>query len=167
MCSPVVSASDPGNRSVLKGFSRACEMPHQLCDILLQIERDLHLVCIFIISLVHSHITFAPHDNLFWTPIIVECHDAILTWNCNVQFIELFDVRMRLLGSHQLQNAATATCAALCLRNQGGERELEDYSLSHSVVEVLFNTDFVWVCNLCFWSKIVSPWRRLYPTQLC
>ncbi|KAK6121839.1 hypothetical protein DH2020_044452 [Rehmannia glutinosa] len=77
MCSPVVSASDPGNRSGLKGFSRACEMPRQLCDILLLIERDLRV------------------------------------------FIELFDVQLRLLGSHQLQNAATATCAALCLRDQG------------------------------------------------
>ncbi|KAK4436240.1 Dihydrofolate synthetase [Sesamum alatum] len=77
MCSPVISASDPGNRSVLKGFSRACETTRQLCDILLLIERDLQ-VC-----------------------------------------IELFDVQLRLLGSHQLQNAATATCAALCLRDQG------------------------------------------------
>ncbi|XP_050225986.1 dihydrofolate synthetase [Mercurialis annua] len=34
-------------------------------------------------------------------------------------FIELYDMKMRMLGSHQLQNAATATCAALCLRNQG------------------------------------------------
>ncbi|KAL3650541.1 hypothetical protein CASFOL_006944 [Castilleja foliolosa] len=77
MSSPIVSASDPGNKSFLKGFPRACEMPHQLCDILLQIERDIHM------------------------------------------FIELFDVRLHLLGSHQLQNAATATCAALCLRDQG------------------------------------------------
>ncbi|EYU19621.1 hypothetical protein ABFS82_06G103100 [Erythranthe guttata] len=77
MRSPVISASDPGNRSVLKGFSTACDMPRQLCDILLLIERDLQL------------------------------------------FIELFDVQLRLLGSHQLQNAATATCAALCLRGQG------------------------------------------------
>ncbi|KAL7108294.1 hypothetical protein ACP275_06G104000 [Erythranthe tilingii] len=77
MRSPVISASDPGNKSVLKGFSRACDMPRQLCDILLLIERDLQL------------------------------------------FIELFDVQLRLLGSHQLQNAATATCAALCLRGQG------------------------------------------------
>ncbi|KAL0452436.1 UNVERIFIED_CONTAM: Dihydrofolate synthetase [Sesamum latifolium] len=77
MCSPVISASDPGNKSVLKGFSRACETPHQLCDILLLIEKDLQVS------------------------------------------IELFDVQLRLLGSHQLQNAATATCTALCLRDQG------------------------------------------------
>ncbi|PIN08773.1 Dihydrofolate synthase [Handroanthus impetiginosus] len=77
MNSPVVSASDPGNRSVLKGFSRSREMPHQLCDILLLLERDFHV------------------------------------------FIELFDVQICLLGAHQLQNAATATLAALCLRHQG------------------------------------------------
>ncbi|KAL0403212.1 UNVERIFIED_CONTAM: Dihydrofolate synthetase [Sesamum radiatum] len=77
MCSPVISASDPGNKSVLKGFSRSCETPHQLCDILLLIEKDLQVS------------------------------------------IELFDVQLRLLGSHQLQNAATATCTAICLRNQG------------------------------------------------
>lgn len=36
-----------------------------------------------------------------------------------MQFIELLDVKLSLLGAHQLQNAATATCAALCLRDQG------------------------------------------------
>ena len=35
------------------------------------------------------------------------------------QFLELLDVKLCMLGSHQLQNAATATCAALCLRNLG------------------------------------------------
>ncbi|KAL8519214.1 hypothetical protein ACS0TY_010233 [Phlomoides rotata] len=77
LCSAVISVSDPGNRSVLKGFSRACEMPRQLCDILLLFERDLHV------------------------------------------FIELFDLQLRLLGAHQLQNAVTATCTALILREQG------------------------------------------------
>lgn len=38
--------------------------------------------------------------------------------------IELFDLQLRLLGSHQLQNAVTATCAALCLREQGVEKVL-------------------------------------------
>ncbi|PRQ60339.1 putative dihydrofolate synthase [Rosa chinensis] len=33
--------------------------------------------------------------------------------------IELLDLKLYMLGSHQLQNAATATCAALCLRNLG------------------------------------------------
>lgn len=36
-----------------------------------------------------------------------------------MQFIEISDLKMHMLGSHQLQNAATAACAALCLRNQG------------------------------------------------
>lgn len=36
-----------------------------------------------------------------------------------MQFIELLDVKLCMLGPHQLQNAATATCAALCLQNQG------------------------------------------------
>ncbi|KZV36446.1 putative dihydrofolate synthetase [Dorcoceras hygrometricum] len=77
LCSPVISASDPGNRSILKVISRVSQMPRQLCDVVLRIKRDL---CVF---------------------------------------VELFDVKLRLLGSHQLQNAATATCAALCLRHQG------------------------------------------------
>ncbi|KAK4403650.1 Dihydrofolate synthetase [Sesamum angolense] len=93
MCSPVISASDAGNRSVLKGFSRACETPRQLCDILLLIERDLRV------------------------------------------FIELFDVQLRLLGSHQLQNAATATCTALCLRDQGWK--LSDASI-HTGLECAY-----------------------------
>ncbi|KAK9914417.1 hypothetical protein M0R45_038198 [Rubus argutus] len=33
--------------------------------------------------------------------------------------IELLDLKLYMLGIHQLQNAATATCAALCLRNLG------------------------------------------------
>lgn len=89
MRSPVISASDPGNRSVLKGFSRSCETPRQLCDILLLIEKDLEV------------------------------------------FIELFDVQLRLLGSHQLQNAATATCTALCLRDQGWK--LSDASIRNGL----------------------------------
>ncbi|KAF7816726.1 dihydrofolate synthetase isoform X1 [Senna tora] len=32
---------------------------------------------------------------------------------------ELLDIKLSMLGSHQLQNAATATCVALCLRNLG------------------------------------------------
>lgn len=36
-----------------------------------------------------------------------------------MQFIELLDVNLRMLGRHQLQNAATATCVILTLRNLG------------------------------------------------
>ncbi|KAK9178929.1 hypothetical protein WN943_028123 [Citrus x changshan-huyou] len=33
--------------------------------------------------------------------------------------IELLDVKLCMIGNHQLHNALTATCAALCLRDQG------------------------------------------------
>ncbi|EPS60518.1 hypothetical protein M569_14285, partial [Genlisea aurea] len=77
---PVVSASDPGNRSVLKHFfSGPSVAPRQLCDVMIHIEKDIRM------------------------------------------FIEMRDVSLRLLGMHQLRNAVTATCAALCLRQQGWE----------------------------------------------
>lgn len=36
-----------------------------------------------------------------------------------MQSCELINVKLHMLGSHQLQNAATATCVALCLRRLG------------------------------------------------
>lgn len=36
-----------------------------------------------------------------------------------MQIVELSDVNLRMLGHHQLQNAVTATCVSLCLRDQG------------------------------------------------
>ncbi|RZC84897.1 hypothetical protein C5167_047682 [Papaver somniferum] len=77
MGSPIVSASAPGNRSSIKEIMRNNGKPYQICDILIDIEKDLRLST------------------------------------------ELFDVRMPMVGSHQLQNAVTATCAALSLREQG------------------------------------------------
>ncbi|XP_019243918.1 PREDICTED: dihydrofolate synthetase [Nicotiana attenuata] len=77
MSSPVVSASDPGNRSALRGFCDVSGIPRQLCDIVLQIVKDFDLS------------------------------------------IELLGVKLRMLGAHQLQNAVTATCSALCLNKQG------------------------------------------------
>ncbi|GMH19622.1 hypothetical protein Nepgr_021463 [Nepenthes gracilis] len=77
MCSPVISASDSGNRSSMKGIGRVNGKPCQSCDIVIQIEKDISLS------------------------------------------VELSDVNLLMLGCHQLQNATTATCAALCLRNQG------------------------------------------------
>ncbi|XP_059434077.1 dihydrofolate synthetase isoform X1 [Corylus avellana] len=77
MASPVVSASDAGNRSTVKGISMLNSRPCQTCDLIIQVERDFKL------------------------------------------FIELLDVKLCMLGNHQLQNAATAACAALCLHNQG------------------------------------------------
>ncbi|XP_027163858.1 dihydrofolate synthetase [Coffea eugenioides] len=85
MSSPVVSASDTGNRSTLKSLDRMSGRPFQYCDLVLQIEKDLQL------------------------------------------FIELFNVKLSMLGHHQLKNASTATCAALCLRGQGWE--LSDESI--------------------------------------
>lgn len=34
-------------------------------------------------------------------------------------YIDLCDLRLQMIGSHQLQNAITASCTALCLRHQG------------------------------------------------
>ncbi|KAL4186848.1 hypothetical protein AMTRI_Chr09g36140 [Amborella trichopoda] len=42
-------------------------------------------------------------------------------------FIELFNMRLHMLGHHQLQNAVTATCSALCLRNR--EWRISDESI--------------------------------------
>lgn len=49
LCSPVISASDPGNRSMIKGLSRESQIPRQLCDVVLQIKRDLCVVNFYII----------------------------------------------------------------------------------------------------------------------
>ncbi|EEF48993.1 tetrahydrofolylpolyglutamate synthase, putative [Ricinus communis] len=77
MLAPVVSASDSGIRTTIKGLSMFDGRHCQLCDIKIRVKKALNL------------------------------------------FIELSDLEMRMLGSHQLQNAATAACAALCLRDQG------------------------------------------------
>ncbi|KAI7725506.1 hypothetical protein M8C21_007048 [Ambrosia artemisiifolia] len=46
MCSPVISASDIGNTSTIKGISNVVsDIPCQLSDIILNIEKDLRLVC--------------------------------------------------------------------------------------------------------------------------
>lgn len=44
MSSPVVSASDIGNRSTLKSLDRMSGRHFQYCDLVLQIEKDLQLV---------------------------------------------------------------------------------------------------------------------------
>lgn len=76
MCSPVVSASDAGIRTSIKGLIILDGRPCQLSDIMIQVERDFPL------------------------------------------FIELSDVKLRMLGRHQLHNASSAACVALCLRYQ-------------------------------------------------
>ncbi|XP_010436099.1 PREDICTED: dihydrofolate synthetase [Camelina sativa] len=40
--------------------------------------------------------------------------------------VELSDINLRMLGHHQLQNAVTATCASLCLRDQGWWRVTDE-----------------------------------------
>ncbi|KAK7301167.1 hypothetical protein RJT34_12028 [Clitoria ternatea] len=77
MDSPVVLASDTGNRCTLKSFSILNGRPCQICDIVIQVVKDLKMS------------------------------------------FKLHDVKLQMLGDHQLQNAATATCVALCLRNLG------------------------------------------------
>ncbi|GMN44459.1 hypothetical protein TIFTF001_013662 [Ficus carica] len=87
MSSPVVSASDAGNRSKIKGISLLNDRPCQSCDIVIQV------------------------GNYF-----------------NLSF-ELFDVKLYMLGSHQLQNAVTATCTALCLRDLEDKAGIQSNSI--------------------------------------
>ncbi|TXG66620.1 hypothetical protein EZV62_007895 [Acer yangbiense] len=77
MCSPVVSSSDSGIKSTIKGLSMLNGIPCQSCDIILEAGRDFPMS------------------------------------------IELLDVNLCMIGRHQLQNAVTAACTALCLRDQG------------------------------------------------
>lgn len=46
MSSPVVLASDTRNRSKINGFSMLDGRPFQSCDMVIQVESDLKLVCI-------------------------------------------------------------------------------------------------------------------------
>ncbi|OMO56400.1 Folylpolyglutamate synthetase [Corchorus olitorius] len=77
MSSPVVSASDAGIRTAIKGVSTFKGRPTQSCDLMIQLDHDFQLS------------------------------------------IELCGLNLPMLGTHQLQNAVTAACTALCLRNQG------------------------------------------------
>lgn len=45
MHSPVISASDTGNRSKIKGISVHNGRPCQSCDIVIQVEREIDPVC--------------------------------------------------------------------------------------------------------------------------
>uniref|UniRef100_A0A0D3HWX9 Uncharacterized protein n=1 Tax=Oryza barthii TaxID=65489 RepID=A0A0D3HWX9_9ORYZ len=75
--SPVISACDPGIRSITRCIGWDCGKPYQSCDIVIEISNDIPL------------------------------------------FIELQDLKLQLLGDHQRQNAVTACCTALCLRELG------------------------------------------------
>lgn len=125
MGSPVVSASDPKNRSTIKGFGRLNGRPCQICDIVIQIEKDFELVRRLSIYM-SIFLTLWSVINL-WTLLFL--HHLILhevqkityltTLRQTIQFIKLLDVKLSLIGAHQLQNATAAACAALCLRDQG------------------------------------------------
>lgn len=45
MCSPVVSATDPGIRTSINGLNTVNDRPCQWCDIIVQVNRDFPLVC--------------------------------------------------------------------------------------------------------------------------
>ncbi|CAI0388250.1 unnamed protein product [Linum tenue] len=77
MYSPVVSASDAGTRSSIKGLRMFDCRPYQVNDVVIQAQGDILLS------------------------------------------LELSDINLQMLGKHQLQNAVTAACTILCLRNQG------------------------------------------------
>ncbi|KAK8537178.1 hypothetical protein V6N13_042124 [Hibiscus sabdariffa] len=77
MSSPIISASDGGIRTTVKGISMSKGRPSQCCDLVIELDLSSQLS------------------------------------------IELCDLNLSMLGTHQLQNAVTATCAALCLRNEG------------------------------------------------
>uniref|UniRef100_A0ACD5X2A2 Uncharacterized protein n=1 Tax=Avena sativa TaxID=4498 RepID=A0ACD5X2A2_AVESA len=83
--SPVVSACDPGVRSITRCIGWDYAKPYQSCDIAVKISNDM--------------------------PLSMELHD----------------VKLQMLGGHQLQNAVTASCTALCLRQLGWD--LSDASI--------------------------------------
>lgn len=110
LSSIVLSACDPGNKSAIRGLSKLYGKPCQSCDIVIQIEKNLQQVRT-------PGIGF-----LFFCFLVFDMFGYYMDMHLHLklmQFIELFDVRLSMLGSHQLQNAATATCASLCLRDQG------------------------------------------------
>ena len=115
MQSPVVSGCDAGVHGIIRGFRLMDERPSQSCDILIKLERDIQLV---------SHAIF-----MKLSFIIVINRSVIL-----LQSGEFFNVNLRMLGYHQLQNAITAACAVLCLRDQGTVG-LMTSSLSHTPLQ--------------------------------
>lgn len=44
MSAPVVSASDPGNISLIKQVRVSEDKPYQQCDIIMHIKNDIHMV---------------------------------------------------------------------------------------------------------------------------
>ncbi|KAL6847171.1 hypothetical protein ACP4OV_023024 [Aristida adscensionis] len=89
--SPVISACDPGIKSLTKRIDWNNGKPCQSCDINIKISNDISL------------------------------------------FIDMHDVKLQLLGDHQRQNAVTASCTALCLRNLGWD--ISDASIQAGLEE--------------------------------
>ncbi|CAN6875412.1 unnamed protein product [Brassica oleracea var. botrytis] len=54
------------------------------------------------------------------------CDIVIQSEKDDKPIVELGDVNLRMLGHHQLQNAVTATCVSLCLRDQGWSRVTDE-----------------------------------------
>lgn len=54
LTSPIVSASDCGNKSILRGYNNLHGQPFQSCDIILNIEKDIPLVRIYIPSFIQE-----------------------------------------------------------------------------------------------------------------
>uniref|UniRef100_A0A1J3JAN4 Folylpolyglutamate synthase n=1 Tax=Noccaea caerulescens TaxID=107243 RepID=A0A1J3JAN4_NOCCA len=54
------------------------------------------------------------------------CEMVIQNEKDDKPIVELGDVNLRMLGHHQLQNAVTATCVSLCLRDQGWWRVTDE-----------------------------------------
>lgn len=74
MSSPVVSASDPGNRSSLRGFCEVNGIPRQLCDIVLQIEEDFDLVFTDLdLWFIHDNLAFLESVQFQTTQEAIDC----------------------------------------------------------------------------------------------
>ncbi|KAL3521612.1 hypothetical protein ACH5RR_019761 [Cinchona calisaya] len=120
--------------------------PCQYCDLVLLIEKDLQLVykqlilhsvdydsasVIYFSQFAWSSMTFfwgnlycfVYYSSLFsimhFTNSFIAIVHFIYSFLAIMQFIELCNVKLSMIGHHQLKNAATATCAALCLHDQG------------------------------------------------
>lgn len=106
LSSPVVLASDIGSGSSIKGIINKNGIGLcQSCDIVIQDEKD------------EKPVSFKDFVFFYLKQDIHFLFSTICT--SYTQIVELGDVNLRMLGHHQLQNAVTATCASLCLRDQG------------------------------------------------
>lgn len=127
MKSMVISACDPGIQKTLKWLRMEEDgKPSQTCDIVIQLE-DLQMASL---NRLCPLIRFFLWDwiYLYFSFLLKTCQRFPSIWLNNslfehyvslLQFITVPNVNLHLIGAHQLQNAVTATCTALCLRDQG------------------------------------------------